>query len=294
MTKISYLNRSLASQFSKVRFMCPNCGADAPRNSVDRKYVITQLRRCTNCKMMFRTPTDDPADNASFYESEYTQGFTTELPSDQLLSDLKRTNFAGTEKDYSYYIAVLAKLGLGPGNRIFDYGCSWGYGSYQFLRTGFDVMSFEVAPGRKRFAHEKLGIPMADDMNSAVRKFPGAFDCFFSAHVLEHVPSPALSLSFSYALKLLKPNGLFVSFTPNGSAAHRARSPTWSKLWGEVHPNFIDDIFLDRSFRLSPRALGSSPVLDVALPAKGELNRLDDLQGDELFFVARKTGDSWN
>ena len=113
MAKISYLTRSLASQFSKVRFMCPNCGADAPRNSLDRKYVFTQLRRCSNCKMMFRTPTDDPADNASFYESEYTQGFTTELPSDPSLSELKRTNFAGTEKDYSYYIAVLAKTGLG-------------------------------------------------------------------------------------------------------------------------------------------------------------------------------------
>lgn len=292
MAKISYLTRILASQFSKVQFMCPNCGADAPRNSLDRKYVFTQLRRCSNCKMMFRTPTDDAAENASFYESEYRQGFTTELPSDQSLSELKRTNFAGTEKDYSYYIAVLAKLGLGPGSLIFDYGCSWGYGSYQLRRAGYDVVSFEVAPSRKCFAREKLDIPMVDDMNSAVGKFAGAFDCFFSAHVLEHVPSPAVS--FSYALKLLKPNGLFVSFTPNGSAAHRARSPMWSKLWGEVHPNFIDDVFLDHSFMSSPRTLSSSPVLDVMLPAKGVLERLNDLQGDELFFVAQKTGERWN
>jgi SAM-dependent methyltransferase len=241
--------------------------------------------------MMFRTPTDDPADNQSFYENEYTQGFTTDVPSDPVLAELKRSNFVGTEKCYSYYINVLTQLGLKPGAKVFDYGCSWGYGSYQLAQAGFEVTSFEVAPSRRRYAHEKLGVSTVDDMDRVATGCAFHFDCFFSAHVLEHVPSPAQS--FNYAMRLLKRGGLFVSFTPNGNEGHRAADPNWSKIWGEVHPNFIDTIFLDSSFKLSPRAIGSSPVSNASLPEKPELKRLDKVDRGELFFAARKIGDIW-
>jgi SAM-dependent methyltransferase len=240
---------------------------------------------------MFRTPTDDPSKNLLFYENEYEQGFTTDLPSDATLVEMKRTNFVGTENCYSYYIDVLTKLELKPGNRVFDYGCSWGYGSYQLAQAGFDVVSFEVAPRRSSYACEKLDVRTINEMDRGVNDFSGYFDCFFSAHVIEHVPSPAEA--FSYAMRLLKRGGLFVSFTPNGCAAHRAVSPHWSKAWGEVHPNFIDDIFLDNSFKRSPRAVGSSPVLNASLPTQIELKRLNNLDGAELFFAARKSSNAW-
>jgi len=239
-----------------------------------------------DCKLLFRTPTDDPASNASFYEDKYAQGFTTEMPSDLTLEHLIATNFAGTEKDYAYYIGILLQLGLQEDARVFDYGCSWGYGSYQLGRAGFQVTSFEVAPSRRRFAREKLNVETIDDMQN-VR---GHFDCFFSAHVLEHVPSPRLT--FQYAMTLLKPGGLFVSFTPNGSKAHRV-SPGWSRLWGEVHPNFIDDVFLDEAFALAPRAFGASPV-NPSLPEDASPKRLNSLEGSELFFAARKIGTAWS
>jgi hypothetical protein len=111
------------------------------------------------------------------------------------------------------------------------------------------------------------------------------------AHVLEHVPSPAQS--FKYAKRLLKRGGVLISFTPNGSDSHRTASPDWSKLWGEVHPNFVDDVFLDTSFKRSPRAVGSSPVTNASLPAQVQLKRLNELDGPELFFAARKNGDTW-
>ncbi len=241
--------------------------------------------------MMFRTPTDDPAANLLFYENEYTQGFTTDVPSDAALADMKRSNFVSTEKCYSYYISVLTQLELKPGTRVFDYGCSWGYGSYQLAQAGFEVTSFDVAPSRRRYAHEKLGVSTVNDMDRVATDLAFGFDCFFSAHVLEHVPSPMQS--FNYAMRLLKRGGLFVSFTPNGSDGNRAANPNWSMAWGEVHPNFIDDIFLNSSFKLSPRAVGSSPVTTASLPEKSELRRLDRVNRDELFFVARKTGDTW-
>jgi SAM-dependent methyltransferase len=290
MSKSSYLLQCLAAQIAIGRFRCPNCGGTASR-IVDRKFVITQLRRCGACQLLFRTPTDRPDSNQAYYENEYVHGFTTSLPSDTALAEMKHFNFANTDKSCSYYISVLLQLGLKPGSRLFDYGCSWGYGSYQFGRAGFDVAAFEVAPTRRRFAHEKLGVRTCDNMERAAADLAGQVDCFFSGHVLEHVPAP--SKSFDYAMQLLKPGGLFVSFTPNGSETHRAASPDWSKAWGEVHPQYIDDIFLDRSFKLSPRTIGSSPVRDMSLPVECRLNRVDELAGGELVFAARKIGEVW-
>jgi len=242
---------------------------------------------------LFRTPTDNPERNLLFYENEYTYGFTTEMPSDDSLAEMKRLNFACTEKCYSYYIDVLIQLGMKPGNTIFDYGCSWGYGSYQLAKAGFEVVSFEIAPSRRRYAHEKLGVRTVDDMDVAAADYPNHFDCFFSAHVLEHVPSPAKS--FNYAIQLLKPNGLFVAFTPNGGDAHKTIAPhDWSLAWGEVHPQLIDDLFLDSSFKGSRCAIGSSPVINASLPEHTQLKRLNKLNGGELFFAARKRGDTWN
>jgi hypothetical protein len=111
MSKLVYLQRSISRQFAKSRFLCPNCGGNKS-DIIERKFLVTQLRRCADCKLMFRTPTDDPATNASFYESEYTQGFTTDMPSDAELARLKGSSFAGTEKDYAYYIDVLRQLGI--------------------------------------------------------------------------------------------------------------------------------------------------------------------------------------
>lgn len=290
MSKSSYLLHCLSAQFAARRRSCPNCGGTSSR-IVDRKFLITQLRRCGTCQLLFRTPTDRPESNQAYYENEYVQGFTTNLPSDAALSEMKRSNFANTDKCFSYYISVLLQLSLKPGSRLFDYGCSWGYGSYQFAQAGFDVSAFEVAPTRRRFAHEKLGVRTFDDMERVAVDLAGQVDCFFSAHVLEHVPAP--SKSFRYAMRLLKPGGLFISFTPNGSEAHRAASPDWSKAWGEVHPQFIDDMFLDQSFGLSPRAVGSSPVGNISLPVECRLNRVDKLTGGELVFAARKIGELW-
>ena len=224
MKKLTYLVRCLESQFKRDRYRCPNCGSTQGR-VIDRKYLVTQLRRCQACKLLFRTPTEDPSANESYYENEYTNGFAGVMPTKSTLDEMIKSNFERTAKSYSYYIDVLAQLGLTPGHSVFDYGCSWGYGSYQLAMAGFQVTSFEVAPTRRRYAREKLAVATVDHMESAAVELAGKFDCFFSSHVLEHVPRP--SQSISHAKKLLKPDGIFVCFTPNGGGKHRAASPLW-------------------------------------------------------------------
>src|SRR6516162_9004850 len=62
---------------------------------------------CGTCQLLSRTPTDRPESNQPYYENEYVQGFTTNLPSDAALSEMKWSNFANTYKCFSYYLSVL-------------------------------------------------------------------------------------------------------------------------------------------------------------------------------------------
>ena len=161
MRKISYLKKCIAAQFDQARFVCPNCG-ETQNAVVSRKFLITSLRRCGRCKLQFRAPTDDPSGNLEFYENEYSSGVTTDMPSDDTLAKLIRNNFDG-EKSWAYYNDVLMRLGLRSGARIFDFGCSWGYGSYQLSKAGYSILAFEVAPtseeicGRKALCCHRRG-----------------------------------------------------------------------------------------------------------------------------------------
>lgn len=290
MSKIEYLIRSAMRVPDPRRRACPNCGASASQ-VVERKFAVTALRRCTGCHMMFRTPVDDPAEASEFYNSDYTQGFTTDLPSLDELERLKAANFAGGEKDYSYYIGVLRELGLRRGDKLFDFGCSWGYGSYQFTKAGFGTLSYEISRPRGGYGATNLGVQLVPDFESWAEASPHSMDSFFSAHVLEHVPSPSRIIEL--ARRVLKPSGLFVAFFPNGSAPARRAVPGWSGLWGEVHPNFLDDEFMNRAVSDRPRLFGSSPVVLDAAAAKhlrgtgAEPHCLNDLTGDELLFAFR-------
>jgi len=259
MAKVDYLLRSIVRQGDAVRRRCPNCGS-AASELVDRKMIVTALRRCDSCKMMFRSPTDDPAEASDFYNHEYAQGFTTEMPSTAVLDELKARSFAGTEKDYSYYIDVVRQLGGEPGQKLFDFGCSWGYGSYQFSQAKFETLSYEISVPRRRYGIENLGVHAVEDFETwaATPEVAHSLDIFFSAHVLEHVPSPSRIINL--ARRVLKPGGLFVAFFPNGSGEFRSISPTWSKLWGEVHPNFLDEVFLREELKDSPRIFAVSPA----------------------------------
>jgi hypothetical protein len=94
---------------------------------------------------------------------------------------------------------------------------------------------------------------------------------------------------FEWSRRLLRPGGVFVAFTPNGSEAHRRRNRRWNELWGEVHPNLVDDRFLRRSFAAWPRLLTSSPYIREAMerPRSGE-TLIGSLDGPELMFAAVK------
>ena len=289
MANLAYLTRSCTNRFRQSRLICPNCGCAGAMVEV-RKYLITELRRCQQCSLLYRVPTDSPEYNHRFYNNgPYQSGFATELPDMSQLEEFKGSNFKNSPRDYSTYVSVLQKIDVTPPQRLFDFGCSWGYGSYQLQRYGLEVVASEISIDRGSFAQRHLNVLLFNDLDTLEPDHPlsGSFDCFFSAHVLEHVPSPEHVIA--YANRLLRPGGIFVAFVPNGSDAHRRRNPDWNRLWGELHPNAVDDRFLRKSFEHWPRLFASSPyrLAGIRRPSRGELV-VDDLSGHELLFVASK------
>src|SRR5918996_6281848 len=111
MANVAYFARSCLNRFRKPLLICPNCGCE--RALVEaRKYLVTELRRCLECSLLYRVPTDSEAHNRTFYnDGSYRSGFTTELPDPGQLDELKRSNFKDSPKDYSKYISILKSIG---------------------------------------------------------------------------------------------------------------------------------------------------------------------------------------
>lgn len=283
--KVSYLLNVLPKFITGRGRACPSCGCTVS-TLVERKYWVTALRRCSRCLLLFRVPTTSPEENESFYQSEYSQGFTTSLPTANELELLKQSYFQGSEKDYSKYLRVLAALGAKPGDAVLDFGCSWGYGSWQLQQAGYRVTAYEISVPRCTYARQELGI----DAYSRLDELSGPFDVFFSSHVLEHVPS--VSQCIQFAIQSLKPGGWLVTFTPNGSDSFRRMDfRAWKYIWGQVHPNVLDDVFYknvfrDYSFLLSSGVDDEQEIRDWALGLSRDQMVLD-LTGNELLLVVR-------
>lgn len=289
--KFKYLLTCLKKFLTKKGLDCPSCKSNK-NLIVDRKYFTTSLKRCENCMLLYRTPTTTIEENKHFYQEEYTQGFTTDCPNDDKLNELISNNFRNTEKDYSKIIEILNILDLKSNTNVsslFDYGCSWGYGSYQ-LKKIFNVKSYEISVPRAKYASDKLNVNIINESElDSLKNNDKKLDFFLMSHVLEHVPNPSETLDLG--LKLLKKGGYMVSFTPNGSMENRKINLKWSKLWGMVHPNFIDEKFYEKFFRNNIYYIGSSKYnfKNIQNFTKNNQNYIDDLSGGELMIIVKKT-----
>lgn len=278
--KLSYLFRSLVKIILRQNLDCPNCGQRSNK-VIDRKYLFTTLRRCPSCQLLHRIPRDSAGKGKTFYQAAYRQGFTTDMPDDETLQRLLTNKFRGGPRDYQPYLELLARLGIKKGDTLLEYGCSWGYGAWQLQDAGYHVMAFEISKPRCQYAREKLGISAVDDPQA----IQGPFDVVFSAHVLEHVDRLEAALNRQWAW--LKPGGLMVGITPNGSEEFRRAHPkNFHKLWGLVHPQLLDDKYLQKRFQGFELRIGS--ISGIESLEKNLRKKESSLDQWELFFTVRK------
>lgn len=282
MRSLHYLRLCAIKSILNRGFHCPSCGGKGGP-ALDRKWLVTSFRRCNDCALLFRTPTTTEEENEKFYQSDYEESTTTDLPSNADLEALKKENFASLSTSYLGYIEVIRALGGKPGGRVVDFGCSWGYGSHQLLQAGFSVEAFEISKPRATYAREKLNIATVDQAD--IR--PESCDVFLSGHVIEHVPSVESMITLGE--RALRPGGLFIAFTPNGSLTLRVRNPKgWHQSWGGVHPQLIDDVFTQRMSDRRAFIAATYPYPMEALRAWDGSPRLLPMEGHELMIAFRK------
>ena len=281
--KLNYLKISLFKKFYKKGFNCPNCG-QTDAITISRKYLITSLVRCINCKLMYRTPTTTNEENNQFYQEDYNAGYTTDCPDDQKLNELIKANFINFERSYEKYFNILKTISNKTNLKLLDFGCSWGYGSFQLKELGYDVHSYEISLPRRKYAKDKLNLNIIDNIENLNNN---EFDIFFSAHVLEHLPN--LNTTLDKAFKVMKKDGFFVGITPNGSKMHKNKNKNWNKLWGMVHPNFLDEEFYKVFFKDYKYYISSSPFNTDTVSAfiKNEINYCENLDGEELLIIVK-------
>jgi SAM-dependent methyltransferase len=226
----------------------------------------------------------------AFYQHGYRQEdrITTDLPTEVEWQRMQSEGFG--EKDVSHYIDLFRNLFPDTSSnaiRVLDYGCSWGYQTSQFLKAGFDCQGFELSKSRAAFGKERLGLPIASEM----QQIRGGLDIFFASHVIEHVPSPSALLDMADGL--LKPGGYLCIESPNGSDSFRSIHPDhFHKLWGRVHPHFLSPRFYERWLSGRPALITSSPFdsLWQRVSAWDGLSfSIDRLDGPSMLMISRKS-----
>jgi SAM-dependent methyltransferase len=277
--KVRYFFRAAIS-IPRRDFSCPFCRS-AQTRLVVRKALVTSLWECHDCGLRFRIPKENEAAASAYYQTRYHAGFTTDCPSDQELQRLMATGFAHTEKDFSRVTAILQCLGLSPGEAVLDYGCSWGYGSWQLRQAGFRVYSYDVSRPRAEFAQSKLRCHVVPHPEAV----PEKVKCFFSSHVVEHLPDP--NKIWQAAQQVLAPGGKFVCLCPNGEPSLEAiyGKRRYHQLWGAPHPLLLTRKALDnmaRRYGFTPYVFSSPFSTDQIR----DLQESETLSGSELLLVA--------
>ena len=261
---------------------CPACNSSEVR-LIRKKYFVTSLCECESCGLRFRRPKDHASVSAEFYQDEYSEGFTTDCPAEDVLSSLIAREFSGSEKDFTTYVDVLKSLGMKRGDSLLDFGASWGYGSWQFQQAGFRVFSYEVSKPRAEFARARLSCNLIESVDD----LPERVKCLFSAHVIEHLPNP--NLIWEVAIKVLAEGGIIVSFCPNGEPARESLLGVrqYDRIWGNVHPILITPKYLhSTAARYGFRAyLYSSPYTTAEI---SNHKTDEELAGNELCMIAER------
>ena len=262
---------------------CPFCGSSRTV-VIDSKAVFARLFECSDCHLYFRHPKDSKEASWIFYQNDYEEtDITRNIPAGAQLEEFKKSSFLNSGKDYSDRIQIIKLLcHQDTPIKVVDYGCSWGYASYQFLKVGFSVQSFEISKPMVERGNSLLGLDIKNDVDLLLPDN----DVFFSAHVIEHVTD--LVEFFQIAKKLLKKGGLMITYCPNGSDDFRSRKPEdFHSIWGMVHPNYLNVDFFKYVFKDVPYLITSSPYKN--LDVFGGWNKFDqvvaDTSGDELLAV---------
>lgn len=109
---------------------------------------------------------------------------------------------------------ICRKLALKPGESVLEIGCGWGsFAQYAAENYGVKVHGITISEEQQSLARERCaGLPVTIELMD-YRDLQGQFDKIVSIGMFEHVGPKNYPVYFDSALKLLKPEGLFLLHT---------------------------------------------------------------------------------
>jgi 2-polyprenyl-3-methyl-5-hydroxy-6-metoxy-1,4-benzoquinol methylase len=277
MSRYRYLRKTLAKYASLQSASCPYC-LSGKTSLVQWKMGLWQLRECSNCLLRFRFPKDEVEENHSFYQAQYEQENVTDLPREEDLPFHISQCFGSVGRDLTTHLKTMQPI-VSSGF-VLDYGCSWGYGVYQLARAGYEAVGFEISRPRVEYGRRTLGLNLTSDIGELQ---VAGFDAIYSAHVLEHIPTPKVALtSFQ---KLLKPGGKLFLYVPNCQGEQAKRLGTrWGQMINEKHVLALTAEFFEKNLPHHgfSTEFSSSPYENPPRSFGGDW----DWRGEELLVIA--------
>lgn len=219
---------------------CPYCGSSRT-TALGRRLLALTLMRCEECHLKFRYPKQDERWSEWFYQRTDTSG--DELPDVQVVRNLTNQRFAGTNYDACRLTALLSTFNRG---RLLDYGCSWGYGVWQFRYAGYDAVGFELSKPKATFGSLELGVEIITDHAKLESFSPASFDFIVASHVLEHLPQ--IDLTLRLFSRLLRHGGKLVVLVPNsGCRLAQEWRGVWPYMISREHNLALDAAWFQRN-----------------------------------------------
>jgi len=286
--KLRFARKLIRRRIQRQPRTCPYCGSASTMKLIRHKKLIMDILQCETCHLIVRWPADTPEEHDLYYQTDYAvDAPQVILPSREELKVFMDSNFSGTFLDINDRARVLKAMR--PSGRVLDFGCSWGYGTYQLRQYGFEAIGFEISKRRAEYGRNNLGQTVIDSVEELRALEPGSFQVIFSNHVIEHLPDIRSSLSLMAGL--LSKGGFLFHVLPNFTGK-KAKAGYWLKWIGEEHPIAPTiDFFtyaIPRTGLQSP-VFGSSPFDENLIAALtnspgGTLST----EGEELLVIAHK------
>lgn len=234
---------------------CPGCESKHTTR-IGSNATLAHVRECHECSLLYRWPKQSARFNSIFYRREYSRvhcSAATDLPEPKQLEAMKSHGFKGTARDFSDFIELFKLLGV---KTVLDFGCSWGYGVYQFRQSGFEAVGYEVSEPRAEFGRSNLDVHIFASETELLRS-NHSFDLIFSSHVFEHLPTP--NLAWDLFSKVSRKSSFYAIEVPNcGGESARRLGLNWGPFSSAIHPLSFTSTYFRK--QLEPRCSALSFV----------------------------------
>lgn len=132
--------------------------------------------------------------------------------------DYIATKYSGDNYDHFWVNEFTHFRSKVPGKKILDIGCGAGRDAEEFIKNGFNYVGIDASKGMLEVAQERVESATFLKMNFLNLEFePQAFDGFWAAASLLHIPKKDLSTALSEIKRVIRPRAYgFISMRNQG------------------------------------------------------------------------------